>query len=130
MLTNIRRPILFDGQWFRAGARASAIVLVAMWLALVVAEVIRSHFEMPAAEGLYQGLTLAVVFAGYAVGWRYELAGGLIAILGTIAFFWVNLVTIGDPPDNVAAIFAVPGVLDILSWYNDRMGGAVHKRRI
>jgi hypothetical protein len=73
---------------------------------------------------------LAVVFAGYAIGWRYELAGGLIAVLGTIAFFWVNVVTIGDPPDHVAAIFALPGVLQILAWYSERMRGAVHERQL
>jgi hypothetical protein len=129
MYTNIRRPLLLDSNWFRAGARATAAVLVVIWLALVVAEVIRNHFETPATAALYQGLALAVVFAGYAIGWRYELAGGLVAILGTIAFFWVNVATIGDPPDDVAAIFALPGVLQILAWYSDRMPGTFHERQ-
>jgi hypothetical protein len=38
MYTNIRRPLLFDSNWFRAGARTTAAVLVVIWLALVVAK--------------------------------------------------------------------------------------------
>ena len=35
-----------------------------------------------------------MVFGGYALGWRHELAGGTLAILGTIAFFVINALTV------------------------------------
>jgi hypothetical protein len=122
--TNIQRPIVFDTYWFRAGARASAAVLVAIWLAFVAAEAIRSQFEMPSPVSLYQGVALAVVFAGYAIGWKKELVGGFMAILGTIAFFAINRYMALGFPSVEAALFAAPGGLYLLSWYSKRTSGA------
>jgi hypothetical protein len=130
MHTNIQRPIVFDSYWFRAGARTCAVVLIAVWIALVVAEAIRSRFEMPSPLTQYQGLTLAAVFAGYAIGWRNELVGGFIAILGTLAFFALNRFMAGGFPGSGAALFAVPGILYLLAWYNERKSGAFRERQL
>jgi hypothetical protein len=120
---NMQRPFEFDSHSCRAAARTSAVVLFVSWLAAVLAEAMRDRFEMPPTITLYQGLILAVVFSGYVIGWRHELAGGVIAILGTVAFFVVNFLTIGMLPGIGAAIFAVPGVFYIVAWNLERASG-------
>jgi hypothetical protein len=120
---NIQRAFEFDSNSCRAAARVSAVVLVTSWLAAVLAEAIRDRFAMPPTLTLYQGFMLAVAFAGYVIGWRHELAGGVVAILGTIAFFVVNYLTIGVLPGIGAAIFAVPGVFYLVAWNLERTSG-------
>jgi hypothetical protein len=130
MHTNIQRPFVFDSYRFRAGARACAAVLIGGWIALVLAEAIRNRFEMPSPLTQYQGLTLAAVFAGYAIGWRNELVGGLIAILGTLAFFAVNRFMAGGFPGMGAALFAAPGVLYLLAWNSERKSGPFRETQL
>jgi len=128
MYTSVRRPRAFDLNFLRWCARASAVVLVVIWLALVLAEAVLFHFEAP-TEAIYQAVALAIVFAGYAIGWRKELVGGAIAILGTVLFFAVNLVTIESLPPVEAALFAAPGVLYLLAWYGEKTSGASPARK-
>jgi hypothetical protein len=78
-------------------------------------EAARSDVAGPSAAHYYQAAALALVFAGYALGWRKELAGGVLAIMGTIAFFAVHVLSFGSVPDLGAASFAVPGVLYVLA---------------
>jgi hypothetical protein len=85
---------------------------------------------MPSPLTQYQALTLAAVFAGYAIGWRNELVGGFIAILGTIAFFALNRLMVGGFPGSGAALFAVPGILYLLAWYSERKSGAFRERKL
>jgi hypothetical protein len=74
---------------------------------------------LPSVESFYQAAALALVFAGYALGWRSELAGGALAILGTVAFFVIQFFTIDSLPDAGAACFALPGILYLLAWKYD-----------
>jgi hypothetical protein len=107
--------------WFRGMGRASAIVLFVTWLGLLVAELTRDVSRNPAADAFFQAAVLAVVFAGYAIGWRHEFFGGLIAILGTVAFFVVDAFTLPMVGGlGAAALFAVPGVFYLLAWCFDR----------
>jgi hypothetical protein len=98
-----------------------AIILFTTWLVYVVAEVLRPRME-PAAFNTYgQAVSLAIVFAGYAVGWRRELAGGIAVIVGLLAFFAVVLSTTEKTPQLAMLLFAVPGLLYLLAWhYNER----------
>lgn len=96
-------------------ARTSAVTLFAIWAAYVVAEMIRSSHAAIAPETYLQAIVLAVVFAGYAIGWRRELVGGLMAIVGTAAFFVVEAVTVSMPQDPNMVWFAVPGFLYLLA---------------
>lgn len=107
--------------WFRGIGRASAIVLFVSWLTFVVAESFSEVTKTPSWDIYLQAAVLSVIFAGYAVGWRHEAVGGLIAILGTVAFFIVDAFTTkaGAAIDAVA-LFAVPGVFYVLAWMLDR----------
>jgi hypothetical protein len=103
----------------RSTARASGVALFAIWVWLLIAEVVRSGLYMPTVGAFGQAAMLAVVFAGYVVGWRNELAGGLLAILGTALFFALNLLLDGMLPRAEVVWFALPGVLYLLAWLGD-----------
>ena len=121
MYTSIRQTHIFDVNFFRWAARVSGVVLLVAWLALVLAEALKTRFDALAIESVYQGVALAVVFAGYAIGWRKEFLGGVIAIVGTVAFFAVQLTTIGTPPELAAVWFAAPGVLYLLASHEEKV---------
>jgi hypothetical protein len=95
---------------------------VIVWFALVIVEFVRSGAELPTAPAYYQAAALALVFAGYVMGWHKEFAGGALAIIGTAAFFAVNVLTFGALPLFGAVWFALPGVLYLLAWQCDRAG--------
>lgn len=107
--------------WLRGMGRASAVVLFLVWLTLLIAEVIRNTLAVPPVDVMLQGAALGVVFAGYAIGWRHELVGGLMAIAGTAAFFVIEAFTIATISGiSAVALFAVPGVLYVLAWKLDQ----------
>jgi hypothetical protein len=106
----------------RSGARVCAVILFAGWAAYVAAEMFRPGFQAP-IRTLAQAVALAVVFGGYAVGWRYERLGGGLTLAGVALFFAVNLLDTQVMPDLAAAFFAIPGVLYLLAWYEQRHAG-------
>jgi hypothetical protein len=67
----------------------------------------------------FQAAALAVVFAGYAIGWRYELVGGVLSIIGTIALAVIYALVFDAPPAIALAWFALPGVLYMAAWYSE-----------
>jgi hypothetical protein len=109
---------------FRWAGRASGSLLFVVWFAFVVQEAMQSG--APFVATIYQGIAFALVFAGYALGLRYELIGGILAILGTIAFFAVVAITTQILPQAEAAWFAVPGLLYLLAWHYDHL----HRRHL
>jgi hypothetical protein len=93
-------------------ARASALVLVTAWVAYAIAELFNAGLNMqPQLAG--QGASLAIVFLGYAIAWKHEIAGGVLAMLGVVIFVIVYTATIGVFPQAPIAWFAVPGLLFI-----------------
>jgi hypothetical protein len=108
---------------FRWTARVSAVILFAMWLVYMVADMLRPGIE-PIRLNMYgQAAALAIVFAGYAVGWRRELVGGIVVIVGVLAFFSVVLATTGVVPQLAMLLFAAPGALYLLAWHYEEPRG-------
>ena len=103
---------------FRYCGRAGALIIAGSWLALVIIEYFRNG--PPVIENYYQGAMLAMVFVGYAVGWRHETLGGALAILGTIGFVVLNAVMFAYLPISGSVGFAAPGVFYLISHYLDR----------
>jgi hypothetical protein len=98
-----------------------AIILVALWTVLFVSELIKDPSAKwpPALYG--QAAILAVIFAGYASGWRKELIGGWLAIVGTVALLAVVVATNNHNVNTPhIAWFAVPGVLYLMARHYDR----------
>jgi len=104
-------------------ARAIGVVLIVGWTAYAIAELFHPDYYVSPGM-IYQGAALATVFAGYAIGWRWELLGGLLAVGGTAAFFVAYALDVGTPPRPELALawFAAPGVLYLAAWRSERHG--------
>jgi hypothetical protein len=89
------------------------------WLALFITDTIRQGISEPAMNTHGQAAALAMVFAGYVLGWWKEFAGGVLAILGTFAFYAIVAVTSHAPPAPEAVWFAAPGIMYLLSYFYD-----------
>jgi hypothetical protein len=98
----------------RWSGRISGVVLFATWILFVIGEAM--WLGLPTRGSVYQAAALAMVFAGYAIGWRYELVGGILAVVGTAAFVAVYGMTFGSLPLAHVLWFAVPGGLYLLAW--------------
>lgn len=96
-------------------ARWTAAVLVVMWLTFLVLESFKPDFYVPAILWL-QAAAISAIFAGYAIGWRHELPGGIVVLAGTIAFFLIVLAMHHRLPGLGAAVFALPGLLYLEAW--------------
>jgi hypothetical protein len=104
-------------------ARAAGAVVVVTWIELVLFEIVR--YGPPDPQSYFQAAALALVFAGYGVGWRHELAGGVLSIVGTVALAVICTLMFAQPPSIALAWFAVPGVLYLLAWHNERQTSPV-----
>ncbi len=103
---------------FRYCGRASGLLIVVAWLALVITDVVRQG--MPVLSNYYQAAMLAIVFVGYAVGWYHEMLGGALTIVGTIGFVALYTVMFGVVPPAGALCFAIPGVCYIIAHTLDK----------
>ena len=109
-----RRPVSWAYLMRWSGGISGAFLLLS-WLGFVTVELFRPGFTLPTWT-LAQACALAIVFAGYVVGWRRELAGGVLTLFGTAAFFAVNVLSTGTTPGLATAWFAAPGVCYLLAW--------------
>jgi len=117
----LRGQHLPTGRVLRYAAAACGASLVAGWLVFLVLEAIRNRELIPYIHSHNQAIALAVVFSSYVIGWRHELIGALLAVVGTLAFFAVGRASVEVLPPLAAAWFAAPGVLYLAAWLaNDR----------
>jgi hypothetical protein len=65
---------------------------------------------------------LGLMLAGLVLGWMREGLGGLVVLLGLLAFNIVELAVNGQPALGAFPLFAVPGVLFLLSAMLRRRG--------
>jgi hypothetical protein len=121
MFTSVQNRHVSDSWLFRYCGRAGGLIVMGSWLVAVVVETVRKG--PPVLENYYQAVPLAVIFAGYAVGWRKEILGGLLAIVGTVAFLAQYVTMFGILPGTGAAWFAVPGVFYLIAHYMDDRHG-------
>jgi hypothetical protein len=117
MYASIQKHDVSTSELFRCCGRTGALIIGLSWLALVIFELFRSG--PPVIENYYQGAMLAIVFVGYAVGWRNETLGGALAILGTIGFVVLNAVMFAYLPIVGALGFAAPGVFFLIAHFLD-----------
>jgi hypothetical protein len=100
---------------FRWAGRIGGILLFAMWLTFAIGEGVPNILKAPPGV-LGQFAAVVVIFAGFATGWRHELAGGLASLAGLAAFYAINLVDTGVLPGPAFLLFAFPSVLLLASW--------------
>jgi len=56
-----------------------------------------------------------MMLAGFLAAWRWETLGGILATCGFATFFATEMVTNGNPPGGMVPLFAIPGVLFLIS---------------
>jgi hypothetical protein len=71
-------------------------------------------FSQPTSVQL-EFVALGLMLLGLVVGWMREGLGGLLVLLGLAAFNAVELVVNGVPARGAFPLFAVPGVLFLVS---------------
>jgi hypothetical protein len=98
-------------------ARLTGVALFVSWVGMLVAESIYADFRIPPPASFLQAAALALVFFGYAVGWKEKIMGGLFVLLGMAAFILINLLTVDVAPGFQTTWFALPGVLYLLAAY-------------
>lgn len=107
---------------FRECGRLGGIIVMVGCCATAIVELVR--YGLPAPDAYLQGGSLAVVFSGYIVGWRKELIGAVLVILGTAVFCLAHVITFAGTPMPAIALLAAPGVFFLLTRYveHDRDG--------
>jgi hypothetical protein len=120
MIHALQRYELTPAKMFRDCAAICAAIIVGAWFSLVTMEAFRTGEWIPNLYSYPQAFVLAVVFAGYVIGWRYPLLGAAMAILGTAVFFVEGYVNVDMVPPLPAAWLAIPGVLYLLARAVDK----------
>ena len=98
-------------------ARIAALGMVGFFALFAVGEGVPPLADQPPRVQLYFA-GLAIIFIGYAVGWRRPLAGGLIALAGYGLLNAVELATNHRLAGGAFWLFAIPGVLYLIAaWH-------------
>jgi hypothetical protein len=110
--------------------RTDWVLLVARWIArivstfalmvaivFVVGEGLPNLAELPLADLLLTLVFLAML-VGVVLGWRWEAAGGVVALVGFAAFLGLEYVARGSASLNgFLALFPTAGVLYLFCWW-------------
>lgn len=99
----------------RWSARVSGLLLVGMVLLFLVGEGPPNPFQQPPAVQV-EFLGMILMVSGFITGWRWEAAGGLMAVIGFALFAATEWIVHAKLPHGALPLFAVPGILYLLSY--------------
>jgi hypothetical protein len=91
-------------------ARITGLILAGLVLLFVVGEGPPNPVRQPFSVQL-EFLAMFLMLVGFLLGWRWEAAGGILAVVGFTIFFATEIVVNGRPPGRAIPLFAIPGVL-------------------
>jgi hypothetical protein len=117
-LKMVHAPWWYCYHW---AGRTASVLLLAAWLLFVLAEGIPD----PAGLGwgvIAQSIALLAMFAGYALGWKKALAGGVVGLAALAAFYAINMLDVGQLPRGAFPLFALPSVLYLIAYGLYRRG--------
>jgi hypothetical protein len=101
-------------------ARIAAVGMFGFFALFAVAQGIPPLADQPPRVQLFFA-GLAIIFIGYAAGWRRPLAGGLIALSGYGLLNVVELATNHRLAGGAFWLFAIPGVLYLIAaWHTSQ----------
>ena len=113
--------------WTRLGLRWSAritgLLLAGMVLLFMIGEGPPNPWKQPPRVQV-EFLGMALMVAGFLAGWRWAGAGGLVAVIGFVVFAATEFIVHGRPPGGAIPLFAVPGVLYLLSCRDPGLTGS------
>jgi hypothetical protein len=99
----------------RWAARITSLLLIGLVVTIVIGHGgLPNIFSQPTSVQL-EFVALGLMVLGLVVGWMREGLGGLLVLLGLSAFNAVELVVNGVPARGAFPLFAVPGVLFLVS---------------
>jgi hypothetical protein len=99
----------------RWGARILGVLLAGLVLLFLVGEGVPRLSSLPLHIGLMFAAELLCI-AGFMMLWRWERAGGLLALIGIAAFYGLNFAASGRFPGGwIFPLFFVPGILAIVA---------------
>jgi hypothetical protein len=100
--------IAFVARW---GARILGTLLVGLVLLFLVGEGVPRLSDLP-LHIVLMFVAKLLCLAGFVMLWRWELPGGLLALVGIAAFYGLNYAASGRFPGGwVFPLFFAPGVL-------------------
>ncbi len=99
----------------RWAARISGLALAVMATLFLFGEGFPNVFVQP-TEVVLEFLALGMMLAGFLLGWRWEAIGGGLALLGFSLFCGVELIVNGAFPGGAIPLFAIPGILLLISY--------------
>ena len=95
-------------------ARIAGILLVVALLVFAIGEGMPNLFTLPIWDQI-AFLGLALIMVGILLGWRFELAGGIMALVGFFLVFVSLFIGKGLTLPGFFIALALPGVLHITS---------------
>ncbi len=99
----------------RWSARITGLSLVGLVMLFVMGEGgLPNMLHQPPCVQI-EFLAVGLMLAGFLVGWRWEGVGGILSVLGFALFFVTEISANGRPPGGLLPLFAVPGILFLLS---------------
>ena len=106
--------------WMRWAARVVGSLILAFVLLHVMSEGFPKLQNVKFQDGLlWIGFALSLV--GFALIWKWELTGGIVAIAGITLFYAVHFALSGNFPGGwVFPLFFLPGALSVICWLSDR----------
>jgi len=109
---NISRLVATVCRWT---ARSIAALVIALFVFFAIGEGMPNPLTLPPIVQV-EFLALALVFGGVLVGWRWELAGGILSFASAV-LFWVafRLSGTGHAPPLFLVALALPGTLLVCS---------------
>ncbi len=97
-------------------ARLTAALMIALFLLFFIGEGGFCVLKLTFRE-VFVMLSMLTIVYGLAEGWKSEKLGGLLTIVGLIAFYIFNKIFNGNWPDGPWFVFMVfPAVLYLISW--------------
>lgn len=95
-------------------ARVSGLALTAMACAFLIGEGFPNIAAQP-LEVVLEFVAFGMMIAGFLLGWRWEGIGGGLALVGFVLFCSVELIVNAALPGGAIPLFAVPGILLLIS---------------
>jgi hypothetical protein len=106
----------------RWSARVTSLLLFGLVVVIVIGQGGPPNiFSQPTPVQL-EFIALGLMLLGFAVGWVREGLGGVLVLLGLAAFNAVELAVNSRPARGAFPLFAVPGVLFLVSALLGRKG--------
>ena len=103
------------GASVRWAARISGLLLVGLVLLIAIGEGGPPNILAQPLPVQIEFAAMFLMLVAFLVGWRWEAVGGVAAIAGFLLFLATELVVNGKPPGGAISLFAIPGVLLLIS---------------